>query len=81
IALKTATDRPSALGASYALSQQHQQSQLSVQQQDDRQQFSLSAKHFETDGFRPQSAARKQQLQSLWQYQLANELSLRLRLD
>lgn len=81
IALKTAYDRPSALGASYALSQQHQQSQFSVQQQGERQQFSLSAKHFETDGFRPQSAARKQQLQSLWQYQLGNELNLRLRLD
>jgi iron complex outermembrane receptor protein len=81
IALKTAADRPSALGSSYAFSQQHQQSQFSVHQQGEQQQFSLSAKHFETDGFRPQSAARKQQLQSLWQYQLADELSLRLRVD
>ncbi|MFN3709408.1 MAG: TonB-dependent receptor family protein [Alishewanella aestuarii] len=81
IALRTTTEATARAGTALAVSQQHQQYQLAGRQQFGQHQFSLAAKHFESDGFRPHSAARKQQLQGLWQTQLADSLSASLRLD
>lgn len=81
IALRTATEATARAGTALAVSQQHQQYQLAGRQQLGQHQLSLAAKRFESDGFRPHSAARKQQLQGLWQTQLSDSLSASLRLD
>lgn len=81
IALRTATEATARAGTALAVSQQHQQYQLAGRKQLGQHQLSVAAKHFESDGFRPHSAARKQQLQGLWQTQLSDSLSASLRLD
>lgn len=81
IALRSEYAAEPGVNTAVAFSQHHQQYQFAMQQASERHQLRFAAKHFETDGFRPQSAARKQQLQTLWQYQLSDQLQAKVRLD
>jgi len=81
ISLSSREQVPAAVGTSVAFSEAHQQYQLRLSQQTATDSWQLAAKHFETDGFRPHSAARKQQLQLGWQRLLSDELTLKVRVD
>lgn len=81
ISLQSRQQTPAAIKTALAFSQQHQQYQLQLSSQTAGHSWQLAAKHFETDGFRDNSAARKQQVQAGWQTELAKDLTLRLRLD
>lgn len=81
ISLSTREQIPGGFGSSIAASEQQQQYQLRLNQQAERYNWQVAAKHFETDGFRPHAAARKQQLQAGWQQLLTDELTLKLNIN
>ncbi len=64
-----------------ALHQEHHQYLVSSAWVADKQSVQVTAKDFKTDGFRPHSAARKQQAAFNWQRQLTDELQLTVRAD
>ncbi|GGW67925.1 TonB-dependent receptor [Alishewanella tabrizica] len=81
ISLKSREQLPSSVGTRVAFSDIHQQYQINLNQQTEHDSWQLAAKHFETDGFRPHSAARKQQVQFGWQRLLNPDLILKMRVD
>ncbi|MDP5037241.1 MAG: TonB-dependent receptor [Alishewanella sp.] len=81
ISLYTNEQQPSGVSSDLALSSMHQQYQLQISQRSLNNSWQLAAKHFETEGFRERSSARKQQIQFGWQSLLTDELTLRLRID
>jgi len=81
ISLKSREQLPSSVGTRVAFSDVHQQYQINLNQQTEHDSWQLAAKHFETDGFRPHSAARKQQAQLGWQRLLDHDLTLKVRID
>lgn len=81
ISLTTREQLPDIVGGSIATSELQQQYQLRLSQQNEQYSWQLAAKHFETEGYRPHAAARKQQVQAGWQYLLSDELTLKVRLD
>lgn len=81
ISLSTREQVPSSFGSSIAASDLQHQYQLRLNQQAEQHSWQLAAKHFETEGFRPHGAARKQQLQAGWQQLLTDELTLKFKFD
>lgn len=81
ISLSSREQVPTAVTSRIAQSDTQQQYQLQLSQQNDSDSWQLAAKHFETEGFRPHSAARKQQLQLGWQRLLTDDLTLKVRVD
>ncbi|MDX3773726.1 TonB-dependent receptor [Chromatiaceae bacterium AAb-1] len=61
--------------------QQHQQYIVSSDWVSEQHSLQLMAKQFTTDGFRPHSAAKKQQAGLNWQTTTASDLQLNVRLD
>ncbi|MDX1677456.1 TonB-dependent receptor family protein [Arsukibacterium sp.] len=64
-----------------ALSEQHQQQQINLALGNDKHRLQLAAKQFKTAGYRPHSAAAKDQLQLNWQRHLTDTMQLHLRYD
>lgn len=69
------------VSGSIARSAVHQQYLVQANQQTEHANWQFAAKQFETDGFRPHSAAKKQQVLFGWQQAFANDLTLRLKVD
>lgn len=81
ISLRSATPANNAVSSALALGEQQQQYQFTIQQVNDSNSWQLAAKHFETNGYRPHSDARKQQVQFSWQHSLTDTLALTLKAD
>ena len=81
ISLYSREPAQNALAVSVAGSEQHRQYQLHADWVDADSSLSASLKQFNTDGYRPHSAAKKQQAQLLYRTTLAETAKLMARLD
>ncbi|GHG70940.1 TonB-dependent receptor [Alishewanella longhuensis] len=81
ISLTTREQIPTEVSSSLAISEVQQQYQLRLNRQTADHSWQVAAKHFETEGFRPHAAARKQQLQAGWQQLLTDDLTLKFKVD
>ena len=81
ISLYSRTPVQNAVSASMAGSAQHRQYQVKVDWVSGDHSLSTALKQFRTDGYRPHSAAEKQQAQLLYKTQLADSINLSARLD
>lgn len=81
ISLYSQQPAQNALAVSVAGSEQHRQYQLHADWVSGDNSLSASLKQFNTDGYRPHSAAEKQQAQLLYRSALADTVKLTARLD